>query len=61
MAIEEEIRNGFCKAQNQIRMVICEYEEKTDGSREFLSADCAYGKCPHTGDCLLMRSSAEGK
>lgn len=52
--IEEEFVSGFCKMQNQTRMVICEIEEKEDGSREVLSSDCAYGKCEHSKDCLLM-------
>ena len=52
--ITEEFISGFCKAQNQTRMVICELEIREDGSRELLSSDCAYGKCEHSKDCLLM-------
>ena len=54
MDIEESFVSGFCKAQNQTRMVICEFEKKSDGTRVFLDSDCAYGCCPHSGDCLLM-------
>lgn len=54
MDIEESFVSGFCKAQNQTRMVICEFEKKSDGTRVFLDSDCAYGGCPHSGDCLLM-------
>lgn len=50
----EEIISGFCKLQNQTRTVFCELEIKEDGSRELLSSDCAYGKCEHSKDCLLM-------
>lgn len=57
MEIEETFVTGFCKAQNQTRMVVCEWEQKPDGSREFLDSDCAYGACPHSGDCLLMRQA----
>lgn len=52
--IDEEFVSGFCKMQNQTRMVICEIEEKEDGSKEVLSSDCAYGKCEHSRDCMLM-------
>lgn len=52
--ITEEFISGFCKAQNQTRMVICEMEIREDGSRKLLSSDCAYGKCEHSKDCLLM-------
>ena len=52
--ITEEFVSGFCKMQNQTRMVVCELEEMEDGSKKVVSSDCAYGKCEHTGDCLLM-------
>lgn len=52
--ITEEFISGFCKAQNQTRMVVCELETKEDGSRELVSSDCAYGRCEHSKDCLLM-------
>ncbi|MCI6866550.1 MAG: ubiquinone biosynthesis protein UbiE [Lachnospiraceae bacterium] len=52
--ITEEFISGFCKAQNQTRMVVCELEKLEDGSIKLLSSDCAYGKCEHSKDCLLM-------
>ena len=52
--ITEEFVSGLCKMQNQTRMVVCELEEMPDGTKHLLSSDCAYGKCEHTGDCLLM-------
>lgn len=52
--ISEEFLSGFCKMQNQTRTVLCEYEWQADGSRKLVSCDCAYGKCGHSGDCLLM-------
>lgn len=54
--ITEEFVSGFCKMQNQTRMVVCELEEMKDGTKRFLSSDCAYGTCEHTCDCLLMNS-----
>lgn len=53
----EEFLSGFCKAQNQTRMVFCELERLPDGSRRLLSSDCAYGRCEHSRDCLLMRQA----
>ena len=57
--ITEEFISGFCKAQNQSRSLICEMEVMPDGSKKLLSTDCAYGKCEHTGDCLLMKQLFE--
>ncbi len=53
--ISEEFISGFCKAQNQTRMVICEIETGEDGKKTVVSSDCAYGRCEHSRDCLLMR------
>ncbi len=53
METEEVFYSGFCKALNETRTVLCEFEEREDG-RVLISADCAYGKCPHSGDCRLM-------
>lgn len=52
--ITELFVSGFCKMQNQTRMVICEVEELQDGIRKLISSDCAYGRCEHTSDCQLM-------
>ncbi len=53
---EEQFVSGFCKAQNQTRMVMCIIKTQEDGSRQITETDCAYGDCPHTGDCLLMQN-----
>lgn len=50
----EEFVSGFCKAQNQTRRVLCEFKIRPDGEKELVSADCAFGRCPHSGSCLLM-------
>lgn len=52
--IKELFVSGFCKLQNQTRMVICEAEELQDGTLKLVSSDCAYGRCEHTSDCQLM-------
>ncbi|MDO4475154.1 MAG: ubiquinone biosynthesis protein UbiE [Lachnospiraceae bacterium] len=52
--IREETVSGFCKAQNQTRRIFCELEEDEQGKLRIVDTDCAYGNCPHTGDCLLM-------
>ena len=54
--IIEEMYSGFCKALNETRTVFCEFVEK-DGKRLLSQADCAYGTCPHTETCLLMRQA----
>ena len=59
---EEQFYSGFCKALNQTRTVLCEIERDDDGTVTSLEADCAFGDCPHTGDCLLMsQAPAAGK
>ena len=52
--IIEEFASGFCKAQNQARMVMCELKVLPDGKKEIVSSDCAWGRCEHTKTCLLM-------
>ncbi len=52
--IDEEFYSGFCKAQNQTRTVICEFEIGEDGKKILLDSDCAYGVCDHSANCLLM-------
>ena len=39
--IIEEFASGFCKAQNQTRMVMCELKVLPDGKKEIVSSDCA--------------------
>ena len=52
--VDEMFVSGFCKMQNQSRMVICEVRARNDGTKEILSSDCAWGKCEHSRTCLLM-------
>ena len=49
----EEFFSGFCKTQNQTRMVMCEFEMR-DGKKIFLESDCAFGTCPYSSTCVLM-------
>lgn len=56
--ITEETYSGFCKALNETRTVFCEFEEQ-DGRRILSSVDCAYGRCPHSKSCLLMKQAEE--
>lgn len=53
----EEFISGFCKKQNQTRIVICEFGFCEDNSRKLLYADCDYGKCEHSKGCLLMKKT----
>lgn len=59
MEITEEFFNGFCKAQNQPRMVLCEFQTDSDGQKHFLGSDCAYGKCSHSHQCQLMAEALQ--
>lgn len=59
METTEEFYHGFCKGQNQIRTVLCEFEQREDGTRVLLEADCAYGACPHSRVCQLMAQALE--
>ena len=52
--VDEMFVSGFCKMQNQSRMVICEVRTRDDGTKEILSSDCAWGTCEHSRTCLLM-------
>lgn len=52
--VTEEFLSGFCKLQNQTRMVLCEVETLENGKKQVLSSDCAYGVCEHSCNCLLM-------
>ncbi|MCD2493038.1 ubiquinone biosynthesis protein UbiE [Lacrimispora sp. NSJ-141] len=54
----EEMFSGFCKTFNETRTVICEFV-KRDGQIRLESAGCAYGKCPHSKMCLLMKQARE--
>ncbi len=54
---DEVFVNGFCKAQNQSRMVICEVERDEQGKMILVDTDCAWGKCSHTADCLLINQA----
>ena len=44
---KEEFISGYCRAQDQSRMVAVEIE---DGE---LSADCSYGNCPYEDRCTI--------
>ena len=52
---EEVFLSGFCKAQNQPRTVMCEFEPDADGGESFVDSDCAFPECPHSGSCMVFR------
>ena len=56
--LAEEMYSGFCKTLNETRTVFCEFE-KRDGKRCLTHVDCAYGTCPHSKSCLLMKQAEE--
>lgn len=59
MEEKEVFYNGFCRTQNQGRMVACVYV-KTEGDWRLGEADCAYEKCPHREACEIARQIREG-
>ncbi len=56
---EERFVSGFCKAQNQTRMVICVFEETAPGSHTLVETDCAWGCCEHSASCRLIAAAVE--
>lgn len=51
--MEETVLSGYCRAQDQSRMVIVEEE----GGK--LYADCSYGSCPYEESCTIARAIRE--
>jgi len=52
---DEYIFSGYCRAQDQSRMVTVETENGT------LQADCCYGNCPYEQNCTIAQQIAEIK
>lgn len=48
---EEKLISGYCRSQDQSRMVLVEYEGK-----ELLDADCSYGGCPFEASCEIAKA-----
>lgn len=59
MEEKEMFYNGFCRAQNQGRMVACVYV-KAGGAWVLDEADCAYEKCPNREVCEVARQIRKG-
>ena len=55
---EEMFINGFCRGQNQGRMVevVANIEQ---GKKILAEVDCAYGQCPHQASCEIARQIQE--
>lgn len=51
--MEEIILSGYCRTQDQSRMVEAEL---VDGR---LEADCSYGNCPYESNCTIAQSLRE--
>ena len=50
---KEEFISGYCRTQDQSRMVAVEID---DGD---LSADCSYGSCPYEDRCTIAERIRE--
>ncbi|MGE4353249.1 MAG: hypothetical protein AB7D36_04085 [Oscillospiraceae bacterium] len=51
--IIERIFTGYCKANNRVQRVLCEYEETPLGL-SLESVDCGHNSCAHAMSCDLM-------
>lgn len=54
--VTEEIRQGYCRAIDQSRMVTCEYTRKDD-KWVLEHTDCNYGACVHSRTCRIMEEA----
>lgn len=48
---EEKLISGYCRTQDQSRMVMVEYTPQ-----ELLDVDCDYGSCPFAGSCEIAKA-----
>lgn len=48
---DEKLISGYCRTQDQSRMVLVEYE-----NGELLDADCLYEDCPFHTSCEIAKS-----
>ena len=59
MQEKEVFLNGFCRCQNQGRIVLCVYVN--DGKKwQIDEIDCGYQTCPHSDSCEIARAVREG-
>lgn len=59
MVEKEVFYNGFCRCQNQGRIVLCVYVK--DGEKwKIDEIDCGYEACPHKDSCEVARAVEEG-
>lgn len=50
---EEKLISGYCRTQDQSRMVMVEYDR-----RELMDVDCSYGSCPFEASCEIAKAIA---
>ncbi|MGM9641546.1 MAG: hypothetical protein ACI3V3_09310 [Faecousia sp.] len=48
---DEKMISGYCRTQDQSRMVLVEYEAGT-----LVDVDCCYGDCPFQGSCEIAKA-----
>lgn len=56
---KEVFFNGFCRCQNQGRIVLCVYVKKEE-TWQIDEIDCGYFRCPHQDSCEIARQVKEG-
>lgn len=52
----ERVLSGYCKANNRVQRVLCEYIQ-TPAGLSLENVDCGHDKCAHTTTCDLMRAA----
>ena len=56
---KEVFFNGFCRCQNQGRIVLCVYV-KAQGQWQIDEIDCGYLDCPHQDSCEIAKQVRDG-
>ena len=59
MEEKEVFYNGFCRCQNQGRIVLCVYVKDGENWKAD-DIDCVYFTCPHGDSCEVAKAVAEG-
>lgn len=59
MEEKEVFYNGFCRCQNQGRIVLCVYV-KNGENWKVDDIDCGYFSCPHGDSCEVAKAVEEG-
>lgn len=59
MQEKEVFYNGFCRCQNQGRIVLCVYVKDSE-KWQIDEIDCGFLNCPHRDSCEVAKAVEEG-